>query len=124
MHNSAAYDLGLVQRPEPVPVPLAAGEQSRLADKLAEILSHPRDDVRAAARGMLRATLQLARFPRGHPLAALAGTDGFHRLSNFELEARSRQIAADLATSNPDLHARAKRTLLEALGTHMMDTPA
>jgi len=124
MHSTAAHDLGLTPSRDPVPMPISTGERSDLVDKLAEVLSHPRDDVRAAARGILRATLQLARFPKGHPLAALSGADGFHRLSSFELERMARQVAADFATSNLDLHARAKRTLAEALGSYVMETPA
>jgi hypothetical protein len=105
-------------------MPISAGDQSDLVDRLAEILTNPRADVRAAARHLLRSTLQLARFPKGHPLAALSGTDGFHRLSSFELERITRQVSDDFETTSPDLHARAKKTLAEALGSYVMDTPA
>jgi hypothetical protein len=108
----------------PIGVPTRHPDQDEYADKIAKLLSDPREWVRETGKGALAAVLRLACYPTGHPMAALAETaPGFHRINEADRAKLMRTIPAGLASSNPSSHALARERLAMAMGSYMLDMP-
>ena len=121
--STVAQDPGPERHQEPQPVRLDPEERADLIERLGQVLSDPRDQVRSTASGFLHSTLQIVRLPKGHRWAALAGEGGFHRISQFYRNDISAKVSTDYASSDPARHARAKDLLEEAFGAYVIDEP-
>jgi hypothetical protein len=106
----------------PQPCPVEDHGDDDVVAPLAALLASRQECARIAGRQALACALDIARYRRGHPLAAITPAEpGFHRINSAARAELMREVPAALATSDPARHALARERLAEALGSYMMD---